>query len=352
MSGRRPINLVIPGPPDTRTGGFIYDARVADGLRRARRMGELLSLGPGYPEAESGRLETDIAALGARKRPGVTVIDGLCFTALSARRGHRPWPAPTVALVHHPLCDETGLPDTDRRALFDAERQALATACGCIVTSGATGRRLADFGCGPGSVRVVPPGLDRPDAVPVRDGAGPVRLLCVANLIPRKGHDVLLEALAGLAHLDWRLDLVGPAPDRAWAARIAGTAARHPAAARIRIHREVDDPSGFYRRSDVFVLASRHEGFGMALAEAMAFGLPVLSCRAGAISDTVPADAGILVHPDDPAAFAAALSRLITDARLRSRLGTAGRAASRQFADWDATARSFSAAVDALTAAG
>ena len=60
----------------------------------------------------------------------------------------------------------------------------------------------------------------------------------------------------------------------------------------------------------------------------------------------------LLVHPDDPAAFAAALSRLITDARLRSRLGTAGRAASRQFADWDATARSFSAAVDALTAAG
>ena len=175
-----------------------------------------------------------------------------------------------------------------------------------------------------------------------------MRLLCVASLVPRKGHDVLLEALAALADLDWTLDLVGPARDAAWARHVERLAAGHPCSGRIRLHCEVSDPAGFYRRSDLFVLASRHEGFGMALAEAMAAGLPVVSCRAGAIPGTVPEAAGILVPPDDAPALAAALRRLLADPELRSRMAVAARRAGRGFADWETTARRFADAVDAL----
>ncbi|MCY4592638.1 MAG: glycosyltransferase family 4 protein [Alphaproteobacteria bacterium] len=351
MTDAGPVRLVVPGPLETRTGGFIYDRHIAHGLEGLGRLDDVVCLQGAYPEPAAGELARDLALLGERR--GMTVIDGLCFTALAAARDYRPWPGQTVALVHHPLADETGPGEQARARLLETERRALATACGCIVTSAATGRRLAEFGCGPGRVRVVPPGLERPAPGPVRSpGGGPLRLLCVATLVPRKGHDVLLAALAELSDLDWTLDLVGPARDRDWARHVERLVADHSCSGRIRLNHEVPDPAGFYRRADLFVLASRHEGFGMALAEALAAGLPVVSCRTGAIPGTVPEDAGILVPPDDPPALAGALRRVIADPALRSGMAAAAHRAGERFADWETTARRFAAAVDALAGGG
>ncbi len=350
MTDPGPVRLVVPGPLETRTGGFIYDRHIALGLERLGRLHDTVCLQAAYPEPVASELARDLARLGEQR--GTTVIDGLCFTALAAARDYRPWPGPTVALVHHPLADETGPAEQARARLLEAERRALATACGCIVTSAATGHRLADFGCGPARVRVVPPGLEIPAPGPVRSPGGPLRLLCVATLVPRKGHDVLLAAVAALADLDWTLDLVGPPRDRDWARHVERLVADHPCCGRIRFHGEVTDPACFYRQADLFVLASLHEGFGMAMAEAMAAGLPVVSCRTGAIPGTVPDDAGILVPPGDPPALAGALRRVMADPALRSEMAAAARCAAERFADWETTARRFAAAVDALVDGG
>src|SRR6185503_15322759 len=80
-----------------------------------------------------------------------------------------------------------------------------------------------------------------------------------------------------------------------------------------------------YGAADVFVLPSRHEGYGMAFAEAIAHGLPVVGTTAGAIPETVPAGAGVLVPPGDARELAAVLRRLIADDRARATLAAAAR---------------------------
>ena len=147
-----------------------------------------------------------------------------------------------------------------------------------------------------------------------------VNLLSVGTLTPRKGHDLLIEALARLADLPWTCRIIG-SPDRApaTAADLRARIARHGLQSRIILAGETADLSAAYGAADVFVLASRHEGYGMVFAEAMQHGLPIIATTAGAIPEAVPSGAGILVPPDDVAALAGALAQLIRDPALRAR---------------------------------
>jgi len=161
--------------------------------------------------------------------------------------------------------------------------------------------------------------------------------LCVAPLIPRKGHALLIEALAGLQGRDWTLHCVGSTARDATTADGARTAiARHGLAARVRLHGEVNAEAlqAFYDRADVFVLPSLHEGYGMALAEALARGLPVVSSTAGAITDTVPRAAGLLLPPGDSLALRRALARVLDEPALRASLAAGARTARLQLPTW------------------
>ena len=136
--------------------------------------------------------------------------------------------------------------------------------------------------------------------------------------------------------------------DRPWRLVIAGDGGRSPEtfaqleadiarlglADRVTLRGAVaaEQLASLYASSDLFVLPSRFEGYGMAYAEAIAHGLPVVGTTAGAIPETVPADAGVLVAPDDVEALAAALRRLIGDPRERERLAAGARAA--RFPSW------------------
>jgi glycosyltransferase involved in cell wall biosynthesis len=107
--------------------------------------------------------------------------------------------------------------------------------------------------------------------------------------------------------------------------------------------------AALYDSADLFVLASRFEGYGMACAEALAHGLPVIGTNAGAVPDTIPHDAGLLVDADDVAALADALRRAIVDSHLRQKLSEAALAAARQLPTWPQSAAIFATALDALT---
>lgn len=112
--------------------------------------------------------------------------------------------------------------------------------------------------------------------------------------------------------------------------------------------KDADQLDELYHRSSLVVLASHYEGYGMVLAEAVARGLPVVSTTGGAIPDTVPDDAGLLVPPGDPEALARALAHLLepgegTDRREALACAAARRA--RELPDWNDTAAAFAAAV-------
>jgi glycosyltransferase involved in cell wall biosynthesis len=101
-----------------------------------------------------------------------------------------------------------------------------------------------------------------------------------------------------------------------------------------------------YRAADVFVLPSLHEGYGMAFAEAMAHGLPIIAAAAGAIPETVSCDAGLLVQPGDAAALARALRRVIAEPALAMRLAAGSRAAGGRLPDWRRAAERWEQALD------
>ncbi|MEL7183780.1 MAG: glycosyltransferase, partial [Pseudomonadota bacterium] len=103
-----------------------------------------------------------------------------------------------------------------------------------------------------------------------------------------------------------------------------------------------------YGRAAVFALATRFEGYGMVFDEALTWGMPIVTCETGAVPQTVPADAGRLVPPDDPGAFAAALRSVVSDGALRGRMGAAAAQAGRRLPTWDDTARIAGTVLDAL----
>lgn len=282
----------------------------------------------------------------------LAVVDGLAFGALpdlAEAQGRR---LRLVALVHHPLAAESGLRPRLAAELRLSETRALTQARLVLVTSRHTARLLADYAVPQRRIRVVEPGTDAVTPVlACRRAAadGRLRILCVAALVPRKGHDLLLRGLSGIQDRPWHLDCVGSLDrDPAWAAEMARLRDRLGLGERIAFRGMLGDGAlgRLYAQADLFALATRFEGYGMVFAEALARGLPILATRAGAAADTVPPEAGILVPPEDPEALRSALRLLLSDETLRRRLAAGSRAAGLRLPSWPQAASAFSAACE------
>ena len=314
------LALIVPGDPDQATGGYRYDARVAAELRRLGMAVDVIGLAGRFPDADDQAGAALDATLRALPDGHLAVIDGLALGGLPEVAHRHAGRLALVALVHHPLADETGLAPLVRNRLLESETRALAACRRIVTTSDFTARRLADLGVLPDRIRVVPPGVDR--AAPHRvTGSAVHRLLCVGSLVPRKGQDLLIEALAGLKDLSWRLDLVGdPDRDPEFAENLEAGIDRHGLADRIEI-RGVQDPDTLdatYRNADVLVVPSHYEGYGMVVTEALARALPMIASTGGALIDTVPPAAAVQVPAGDVRALADALRRWLVDPGLRA----------------------------------
>jgi glycosyltransferase involved in cell wall biosynthesis len=256
-----------------------------------------------------------------------------------------------VALVHHPLAEETGLSRASAERLMRLEAVVLQRFCGVVCPSPRTAAGVGAYGIPPDRIFVIPPGTAKPHR-PLRSRRGPVRsLLCVASVIPRKGHRVLIAALARMRDLDWQLLCIGSLDRDPRTARLIRQMISAAGLGR-RITLTGEQPPRMvmhaYRAADVFVLPSLHEGYGMAFAEAMAHGLPIIATAAGAIPETVPPEAGLLVPSGDAAALARALRRVIAEPALAARLAAGSRAAGGRLPDWRRAAEWWEQALDRL----
>jgi glycosyltransferase involved in cell wall biosynthesis len=266
------------------------------------------------------------------------VVDGLALGAMPVQAECEARRLRIVALIHLPLAAEIGIGQDLAARLEASERRAIAAAVRVIVTSKTTPPALARYGVLPHMIAVVEPGTDR---APVARGSheGPLQLLCVATLNPGKGHDILFRALAAVPHAQWHLTCAGsldrhPQTVRRLRARLRADALED----RVLLVGDVDAGTlaSCYHGADLFVLATLHETYGMAVAEALARGLPVVSTATGAIAELVGDDAGFIVPPGDVGALTIALAKVMSDANLRARLAEGARRVRDRLPTWDA----------------
>ncbi|QBI56556.1 glycosyltransferase family 4 protein [Streptomonospora litoralis] len=342
------VHVVLPGGIDeagSPSGGNVYDRRMCRSLTEAGRPVAEIAVAGEWP-SPGPAARADLDAQLARLPYGTLVLaDGLVCCGVPeivvphARRLR------LAVLVHLPLAAETGLSPPDAADLDAREGATLRAAAAVVATSPGAARRLVErHGLDPARTGTVEPGVDPAPLASGTDGAA--RLLCVASLTPRKGHDVLVDALAGLADRDWTCVCAGPSarsPDHV--AAIRGSIASRGMADRVQLAGPLRGAAlaAAYAAADLFVLPSRDETYGMAVAEALARGIPVMASDAGALPQTVGtlpdgAVPGVVVPADDASALAAALRDWFDDPALRERLRGAARRRRRELRPWSAAA--------------
>ncbi|GGM83198.1 glycosyl transferase [Longimycelium tulufanense] len=343
------MHVVLPGDIDDRTvpsGGNVYDRRVCEELVELGVSVRETAIPGGWPRPDPATRTKLARALAGFPDGAVVLLDGLVACGVPdvvvahARRLR------LVVLVHLPLADETGLAPALAAELDAAERRCLRAASAVVATSPWAARRLVHHhGLAERGVHTVTPGTDPAPLAPGTDGAS--RLLCVASVTPRKGHDLLVEALAAVADLPWSCECVGPLRrDPAHVTRLRRLIERHELGDRVRLvgPRTGDQLAGAYAAADLAVLPSRAETYGMVVTEALARGIPVLATAVCGVPETlgqapgggVP---GLLVPPGDARALAVGLRRWLGDDDLRQDLRRLAWRRREALATWSESAR-------------
>lgn len=354
------LTLIVPGNPDQRTGGYLYDARVVHELRRRGWSIRVIGLDGRFPETDDRAREHFQSALSALPDNANVLIDGLALGGAPEAAEANAHRLRISALVHHPLADETGLSERLRRQFVRSEARALAACRRIIVTSAFCARRLRELDLSASEPRIAEPGVDPAPLAeaPLRwlggeavDGAA---LLCVASLTPRKGQDVLIDALAALKDRRWQLELVGSTQrDPAFAARVESLIDSRGLTQRVRILGELEQDAlnVAYARASVVIVPSHYEGYGMVVTEALARGLPLIATDGGALAETVPPECSLQVTAGQVDALSRALARWLDDQPLRSRLFEQALKGREQLPSWEQTGDRLAAALMAGSSA-
>lgn len=340
------VGLILYGSLNTTSGGYLYDRQLVQHLRNAGDEVEIVSL----PWRNYAQHLTDNFAPEWRRRLRAGRWDVLLQDELNhpslfhLNRWLRPRVRyPFISIVHHLRCSERR--PRWQNALYRMVERAYLRSVDGLVFNSETTKRTVEASLTP--LPPLPKGEAKPGvrvktqpsltAYPAADHIrptltlaqieqralqpGPLRLLFVGNLIPRKGLHTLLGALARLGG-DWQLRVVGNlAIDPAYTRAIRAQIARLRLGERVTLLGALSEADLRAQLAAHHLLAvpSSYEGYGIVYLEAMAFGLPVIGTTAGAAWEIItPARDGYLVPPEDPDALASALASLLAD-RLRLR---------------------------------
>ena len=328
--------FLIPGDLTRRTGGYGYDRRVLAGAKNYGVDLEPVALPDGFPCPDRKGQDETLRILEALPPHHPLLIDGLAFGAfdaamISALKG------PIIALVHHPLAYENGIDTYVAARLKISERNALSHCAAIIVTSAPTRQILIDDYDVPAShIHVAIPGTD---PAPRARGSGRIspHFLGVGSLTSRKAWPVLIEALALNKDMDWSTTIIGDGPERQ---TLLALIQSHNLSQRVRLIGEVDDQglADAYDTADAFVMPSLYEGFGMALTEALARGLPCIASDGVVAVQHLPSSSVITAPAGDVDGMAKAIRYLLHPDR-RAEAAAQAQKASLSLSRWDDTTR-------------
>jgi glycosyltransferase involved in cell wall biosynthesis len=333
MTTAQVVRFVVPDgidDPTTPSGGNVYDRRLCQELVRSGWTVEELAV--------SGARDATVAGiLGGVPDGAVALVDGLVALAAPGAVLAETDRLRVVVLLHMPF----GERDPEVRG---RERQLLSATSAVVTTSEwSRGWVLYHYGLRPWRVHVARPGTDH--AAPRGGSESGGRLLCVAAVTRDKGHDVLIEALARVLDLPWRLTCAGSlsrerdvAEQRQRAcAGLAGRVTWTGALSR-------EELGKAYAEADALVLASRAESWGMVVTEALAHGLPVLATDVGGVREALGSSRagrpGLLVPEGDVTALSMAVRHWLEDHELRAVLREAARERRTTRRGWAETAAS------------
>jgi glycosyltransferase involved in cell wall biosynthesis len=320
------VHVVVPegvDDPARPSGGNRYDRRVCQGLVEL-----------GWTVHEHSVPSVAALARTVEQIPdgAVVLLDGLIASPAPGALVPHADRLRQVVLVHMPRGD-------------GRERAVLQAAAAVVTTSAWSRRRLGElYALPPDRVHVAEPGVDAAELAP---GSPPGdALLCVAAVVPDKGYDVLLDALATASDLSWRCACVGSLDrDPAFAEGVVRRTRNGALGGRVSFAgpRTGSDLDRAYAEADLLVHASHAETYGMVVAEALARGLPVIATDVGGVTEALGQGAngtrpGLLVPAGDPGALGAALRAWLGDADLRGRLRRAAAERRASLTGWQRTA--------------
>lgn len=350
MTGLR-IGLILYGGLDGLSGGYLYDRRIVEGLSRRGAEIEIVSL----PWRNYGRHLSDnfSSRLFSRIRSvnwDILLQDELNHPSLF--RVNRLLKKKTDTLifpiVHHLRCSEYRNPLMNRFYRC-VEKRYLKTADGFIFNSRTTAAVVTDLLAQSPPQVVAYPGKDhfQPEITPGQlsgkmRGAGPLQVLFLGNVIPRKGLHVLIEALSGLPRDSWRLTVAGdPAADPDYTGKITKMieAGRLSGSVRFSVCPAAAEVERLFAGHHCLAMPSFYEGFGIACLEAMGFGLPVIASTAGAGPEWIrDGREGFLVPPGESGTLADRIGRWIESRRELLDMAQAALRTWREHPAWDESA--------------
>lgn len=340
------VGLVVYGPLSTMSGGFIYDRKIVEHLRESGDEVEVISLPwNSYPRLLTHNLSRNlvrrITALGL----DVLVQDELNHPSLFRLNRHLRG-IPKVSIVHHLRSKEShsGWAMPFYRWV---ETRYLETVNAFIFNSRTTRRDVGEaLGDMKGHV-IAYPGGDRlkPDITAQKvieraAGPGPLRLVFVGNLIPRKGLHTLVNALA-ISGPGWRMDVVGADAERVYGAKVRALVSEKGLTERVTFRGTLDNDAlrCLLEHSHVLAVPSSYEGFGIVYMEGMGFGLPALATTSGAASETIRHGMnGFLIARDDVSGLAQHVTRLVQDRTLLAEMGQAALSTYADHPTWEESA--------------
>ncbi len=328
------VGLIIYGDLDCRSGGYFYDYKLVEYLRRKGDQVKIFSL----PEKDyyaahlidSFRVrywvrvavaDIDILLQDELNHPSLLIGNIWLRTRVNY---------PIVTIVHH-LRSSEPQPVCLNQLYTTIEKYYLNTVDGVICNSKTTLQSLYGLSVFPNAI-IAYPGISCPAAVKeseVNASANEVRILFVGNVVPRKNVHRLIKAVYRLKNPSVQLDIAGSiTSNRDYVRRIGRLTADLGVEQQVRMRGRVSDSelASAFKACDLVVVPSSYEGLGIVYLEAMSYGKPVIATSKGGATDIIDDEKnGYLIDPGDLDQLTFRLKQLVDDPELRRAMGKRGR---------------------------